>query len=61
MKESPFLNEAGVIGAKYCGSGHGGYILYIFETPEYREQLLKKNSDFIAIEPYCRLFGDQPI
>lgn len=58
MNEVPFLNETGVLGAKYCGSGHGGYVLYIFETEEIRKEMMKKSNDFVAIEPYCRLFGE---
>ena len=58
MKEVPLLNEPGVIGAKYCGSGHGGYVLYIFETEEARARLVDifGNTGFIAIEPYCKSF-----
>ncbi len=60
MKEIPFLGTDGILGAKYCGSGHGGYILYIFETEEARQKIITTDAHFIAIEPYCRLFGDKP-
>ena len=59
MKEVPFLNEEGVLAAKYCGSCHGGYVLYIFETKKQRQEIITKHKDFIAIEPYCRLFGQR--
>ncbi|MBP5534340.1 MAG: adenylyltransferase/cytidyltransferase family protein [Alphaproteobacteria bacterium] len=57
MQEVPFLNEDGVLGAKYCGSGHGGYVLYTFETEQQRTKIISKHKGFIPIEPYCRLFG----
>jgi len=47
------------IGMKYCGSGHGGYALYLFENREKRNQIIAKHPDFMAIEPYCRLFGER--
>ena len=47
---------------KYCGGGHGGYALYLFETPEAREAALESCLDLYPIEPYCRTFGkDEPV
>lgn len=42
---------------KYCGGGHGGYALYLYETPEDRDAALKLCDDLYPIEPYCRTFG----
>lgn len=47
---------------KYCGGGHGGYALYLYETPEAREAALDACEDLYPIEPYCRTFGkDEPV
>ena len=59
MQEVPYLNSKGILAAKYCGSGHGGYVLYIFETQEDRDNHVKEDKNFISIEPYCRLFGEE--
>lgn len=42
---------------KYCGGGHGGYAVYLYETPEAREEALDACEDLYPIEPYCRTFG----
>lgn len=42
---------------KYCGGGHGGYAVYLYETPEAREEALETCEDLYPIEPYCRTFG----
>lgn len=42
---------------KYCGGGHGGYAVYLYETPEAREEALEACEDLYPIEPYCRTFG----
>lgn len=48
MKELPDFGEKA---RKYCGSGHGGYALYMFdERPD--------NRDLINIEPHMRLFSN---
>ena len=57
MAEVPYLDSKGVLAAKYCGSGHGGYILYLFESQKERDTKVKEDNRFISIEPYCRLFG----
>lgn len=47
---------------KYCGGGHGGYAVYLYETPEAREEALEACEDMYPIEPYCRTFGkDEPV
>ncbi len=45
------------IAHKYCGGGHGGYVLYLFETPEARDAAVDSCADFYPVEPYCRTFG----
>jgi len=42
LKEIP-----GALAWKYCGSGHGGYALYLFETREKRDE-----SGLLKIEPF---------
>lgn len=42
---------------KYCGGGHGGYAVYLFETEEAREEALNTCPDLYPVEPYCRTFG----
>lgn len=47
---------------KYCGGGHGGYAVYLYETPEAREAALAACQDLYPVEPYCRTFGkDEPV
>lgn len=47
---------------KYCGGGHGGYAVYLYETPEARAAALEACEDMYPIEPYCRTFGkDEPV
>jgi hypothetical protein len=47
---------------KYCGGGHGGYALYLYETPEARAAALAESEYLYPIEPYCRTFGkDEPV
>lgn len=42
LKEIP-----GAVGWKYCGSGHGGYALYLFDDPAARDA-----SGLVRIEPF---------
>lgn len=42
---------------KYCGGGHGGYALYMYETPAARAAALEACPYLYPIEPYCRTFG----
>lgn len=52
------LNPIGEsIAHKYCGGGHGGYALYLFESPQARAAALEQNEYLYPIEPYCRTFG----
>jgi hypothetical protein len=39
--------------AKYCGSGWGGYALYLFNEPGLRDHFLEEPGT-LAIEPYLR-------
>lgn len=45
------------IAHKYCGGGHGGYALYLYETEEDRAVALESCPYLYPIEPYCRTFG----
>ena len=42
---------------KYCGGGHGGYALYLYENEEARDAAVDACEDMYPIEPYCRTFG----
>lgn len=42
---------------KYCGGGHGGYALYLYESEEARDAALDICPDLYPVEPYCRTFG----
>lgn len=42
---------------KYCGGGHGGYALYLYETKDARDAAVDSCEDLYPIEPYCRTFG----
>lgn len=55
MDELPHL--VGAEAFKYCGGGHGGYALYLFETAEKREKALAACEQLYPVEPYCRTFG----
>ncbi|MFT4546882.1 MAG: cytidyltransferase-like protein [Verrucomicrobiales bacterium] len=43
---------AGAIGKKYCGGGHGGYALYLFEFSEKRDAAVEAIEAMRAVEPY---------
>lgn len=51
MEKLPRVN--GGIAQKYCGSGHGGYALYLFKNSKYRNKFLKEKNG-LKIEPYIR-------
>ncbi len=51
---TPLPEIAGTLAKKYSGGGHGGYALYLFETPADRETAIAKFSELRAIEPFCR-------
>lgn len=57
------LPEVGhVLARKYCGGGHGGYALYLYETEAARAAALAESEYLYPIEPYCRTFGkDEPV
>lgn len=42
---------------KYCGGGHGGYALYLYENKEQRDAAVDVCEDMYPVEPYCRTFG----
>lgn len=44
----------GAIAWKYCGGGHGGYGLYLFEDAGARDRAVASSPGMLAIEPYCR-------
>lgn len=47
---------------KYCGGGHGGYALYLYESREARDAAVDECENMYPIEPYCRTFGkDKPV
>lgn len=47
---------------KYCGGGHGGYVLYLYGSREDRAAALDACEDLYPVEPYCRTFGrDEPV
>lgn len=55
MEPLPVVGES--LACKYCGGGHGGYALYLYETPEVRAAALAQCEYLYPIEPYCRTFG----
>lgn len=60
MAPLPELGRA--LACKYCGGGHGGYALYLFECAEDRAAALQLCRDLYPVEPYCRTFGrDEPV
>ena len=52
MKKLPSHDESV---RKYCGGGHGGYALYMFETKVARNKFLKL-PDTLLIEPYIKSY-----
>ncbi|HUU85093.1 MAG TPA: adenylyltransferase/cytidyltransferase family protein [Phycisphaerae bacterium] len=50
------LMTFGEIASKYCGSGYGGYALYLFATRAERDAFVSSRNG-IAIEPYDRWRG----
>lgn len=42
---------------KYCGGGHGGYALYLYENQKARDAAVDACEDMYPVEPYCRTFG----
>lgn len=50
----PLPELPGQLACKYCGSGWGGYALYLFPNRRLRAVASKECSEFIDIEPYWR-------
>lgn len=49
MDELPVYGLA----SKYCGAGHGGYAVYLFESREHRDRAVSEKG-MMAVEPYCK-------
>jgi mevalonate kinase len=41
------------LAAKYCGAGHGGYAMYLFDEQEQRDRAVSE-KDMVAVEPYFK-------
>jgi len=52
-KMQPLPEIDGALACKYCGGGHGGYALYLFESNEQRDAAVARYEAMRAIEPYC--------
>lgn len=52
---APLPKLAGALAHKYCGGGHGGYALYLFNDSVNREAALATTPQLRAVEPFCRL------
>jgi hypothetical protein len=50
---APLPSRPGVVGMKYCGSGHGGYAVYVFNTAAGRDVTVRDDERWCAVEPYC--------
>jgi len=44
----------GSIARKYCGGGHGGYALYLFNSAACRDTAIATTPSLRPIEPFCR-------
>lgn len=53
----PLPDIANQLAHKYCGGGHGGYALYLYENQQQRDVAVDACEDLYPIEPYCRTFG----
>lgn len=51
----PLPEVDGAIAAKYCGGGHGGYSLHLFNDQATRDQAVASRSAMTAVEPFCRI------
>lgn len=51
----PLPDIPGAIVHKYCGGGHGGYALYLFEESSLRENAIASTPGLRPIEPFCRV------
>ncbi len=52
---APLPTIAGAVAHKYCGGGHGGYALYLFETRSQRAEALAATPNLRPVEPYCKV------
>ena len=52
MEPLPEIQNA--IARKYLGAGHGGYALYLFDTPEHRDAALAAHEEASAVEPHIK-------
>ncbi len=43
------------IAHKYCGGGHGGYALYLFNDAVHRDAAISATPELRAVEPMCRI------
>lgn len=57
--QAPLPEIGECLAHKYCGGGHGGYALYLYETPEAREAALESCENLYPVEPFCRTFGKE--
>lgn len=57
--QAPLPEIGDCLAHKYCGGGHGGYAVYLYETPEAREAALESCEDLYPVEPFCRTFGKE--
>ena len=48
------LPNGAEMGKKYCGSGWGGYALYVFDSQSDRDAFVAQDEKCLAIEPYMR-------
>lgn len=48
----PLQEIKGALGAKYCGGGHGGYALYLFDCPHLRDEAVLTHEKLRPVEPY---------
>lgn len=53
----PLPDVGNQLAHKYCGGGHGGYALYLYENKEQRDAAIDACEDMYPVEPYCRTFG----
>ncbi len=45
------------LACKYCGGGHGGYAVYLYESQAARDAAVDACENLYPVEPYCRTFG----
>lgn len=57
--QAPLPEIGECLAHKYCGGGHGGYAVYLYETEAAREAALESCEDLYPVEPFCRTFGKE--